>query len=56
MVLIIAINTHNMKILKSKGLGGHNAPLMFPNKTYSHRINENQKCDDEQFVEQKIIK
>ena len=56
MVLIIAINTQNMKMLKSKGVGGHNIPSMFPNKIDSRRINENQKCDDEQFVEQKPLK
>ena len=45
-----------MKMLKSKGVGGHNVPLMFPNKIDSRRINENQKCVDEQFVDQKLIK
>ena len=33
-----------------------NVPSMSPNNIDSRRICENQKCDDEQFVEQKPLK
>ena len=54
MVYFFKTNVHSSNI--SKSVGGHNVPSMFPNNIDSRRIYKNQKCDDEQFVEEKPLK
>ena len=53
MVLTIAINIQNMKMLRSKSVEGQGVPQVFPNNIDSRRICDNQNCCKREFVEKK---